>query len=94
MKGHDDGRGSRPLATRWVLAVALAIGVLPLLLLSPFPTQDGPVHLYGARLLPVLGDAAYPLINQYFEPSQFSGATRTGQRLLALLLAIAGAQHA
>ena len=51
----------------------------PLLAAVPFPTQDGPAHLYTAHVSQALGDASNAaLLRRFFEPSSGAAATRVG----------------
>ena len=75
---------------RLALLVPLLISALPLLFLTPFPTQDGPFHLYSARLLFDVGAPDYPLLNRYLEHSPGATTTITGHGLLAILFRLAG----
>lgn len=72
---------------RWCGGIALAVlAALPVLLLSPFPTQDGPSHLYAGHLIRHLGDAGYPAINAAFEYSNAAISTWTVHGIVAVLL--------
>jgi hypothetical protein len=62
------------------------ITALPVLLLDPFPTQDGPSHLYGGHLLRRLGDIHYPAITEAFEFSPSALSTWTVHGMVSLLL--------
>ena len=73
--------------SRWYVGLlALGITALPILLLSPFPTQDGPSHLYAGHVLRHLGDPAYPSLNDAFEYSASATSTWTVHGVIALLL--------
>lgn len=62
------------------------ITAAPLLAVVPFPTQDGPAHLYTAHVLQALGDASNaPLLRRFFEPSSAAAATRVGTWMVQTL---------
>jgi hypothetical protein len=74
---------------RWWLGCAiLLVTALPVLLLSPFPTQDGPAHLYAGHLLRRLGDPRYPAITRTFEYSPSALSTWTVHGMVSLLLGV------
>ena len=70
----------------WRGCPILFITALPVLLLSPFPTQDGPSHLYAGHLMRHLGDIHYPAITQAFEFSPSALSTWTVHGMVSLLL--------
>jgi hypothetical protein len=78
--------------TWWRALPIVALTCLPVLWLSPFPTQDGPAHLYGASLLRHLGEAHYPSITRAFAYSSAATATWPFQKLVSILLGLMAAQ--
>ena len=72
----------------WRGLVLAGLTCLPVLLLSPFPTQDGPSHIYAGHRWRLLGDRHYATINQAFEHSPSALSTQTVHGAVALLLGI------
>ncbi len=70
----------------WLGCPILLMTALPVLLLSPFPTQDGPSHLYAGHLVRHLGDIGYPAVTQAFEFSPSALSTWTVHGIVSLLL--------
>lgn len=63
-----------------------ALTCLPLLLVVPFPTQDGPAHLYTAHVSQTLADGSRaPLLHRFFQYSAASSATRGGTWIVQAL---------
>lgn len=77
-------------AKAWCAACVFATTCLPVLFLSPFPTQDGPAHLYSGHAAAHLGDPHYRAINHFFEPSAAALSTRTVERLFSVLVGLVG----
>ncbi len=78
----------------WRGLAIVAITALPVLLLSPFPTQDGPSHLYGGYVLSHLHDIHYPTINHAFAYSPSATSTWTVHWIVSILLGIVPAPWA
>lgn len=66
-------------ADRLASLLLFALTCVPVLLVVPFPTQDGPAHLYTAHVSQVLADgSSAPLLHRFFEPSAAASATWAG----------------
>lgn len=66
-------------ADRLASLLLFALTCMPLLLAVPFPTQDGPAHLYSAHVSQILADTSRaPLLALFFQHSAASSATRAG----------------
>jgi len=64
---------------RFASLLLFALTCVPLLLAVPFPTQDGPAHLYTAHVSQALADSSETaLLHRFFAPSPASTATRAG----------------
>ncbi len=74
----------------WCVFFLFAATCLPVLLLSPFPTQDGPAHLYSAHASGHLGDVRYNVLSHFFEHSSSAISTRTVHSLFSVLVGLAG----
>ncbi|MBI1817091.1 MAG: hypothetical protein HYR72_19115 [Deltaproteobacteria bacterium] len=64
----------------------LILTSIPVLLLTPFPTQDGPAHLYAGHVIRHLGSVHYPAIDHAFEWSASALSTWTVHETVSLLL--------
>lgn len=66
-----DASGSPPGPAPWpswrLLAALLALHLVPVWIVPFFPSQDGPSHLYNARLITELLDPAHFAVRQYYE---------------------------
>jgi hypothetical protein len=66
-------------ADRLASLLLFALTCIPVLLVVPFPTQDGPTHLYTAHVSQILADGLRaPLLHRFFEPSAAASATWAG----------------
>jgi hypothetical protein len=71
----------------WWRGLAIAcLTALPVLLLAPFPTQDGPAHLYAGYLFGRLRDIQAPVITHAFEYSSSAVSTWTVHGMVSILL--------
>ncbi|MBK9638670.1 MAG: hypothetical protein IPO63_12980 [Bacteroidetes bacterium] len=68
--------------------VILVLHSLPILLLTPFVTLDGPAHLYNAHLMFEVLFGKTPVIHSFFEFNTFPEPNWTGHFLLMVLQAV------
>ena len=68
--------------------IILLLHCLPILMLTPFVTLDGPAHLYNARLMFEVLFGKTPVIHSFFEFNTFPEPNWTGHFLLMILQAI------
>jgi hypothetical protein len=68
--------------------IILLLHCLPILLLTPFVTLDGPAHLYNAHLMFEVLFGKTPVIHSFFEFNTFPEPNWTGHFLLMVLQAI------
>jgi hypothetical protein len=67
-RGEENGSRSRPTARNVALAAVAALSLLaPLWLFSRFPSQDGPSHVYNARLALLLLRGGSDALRTFFE---------------------------
>jgi hypothetical protein len=68
--------------------IVLTLHCLPILLLTPFVTLDGPAHLYNAHLMFEVLFGKSPAIHTFFEFNNFPEPNWTGHFLLMVLQAV------
>ncbi len=69
-----------------LFALALLLHLIPVFILTPFVTLDGPVHLYNARLIHDLILLPDPLTSDYYTFNPVIEPNLTGHYLMAFLL--------
>ncbi|MBL7924125.1 MAG: hypothetical protein JNL88_08000 [Bacteroidia bacterium] len=72
-----------------LFAMVLLLHLLPVLLLTPFVTLDGPAHLYNTRMLHTFWFGEPGVIASFFEFNNFPEPNWTGHVLLALFQCLA-----
>ena len=68
--------------------IILLLHCLPILLLTPFVTLDGPAHLYNAHLMFEVLFGKTNIIHSFFEFNTFPEPNWTGHFLLMVLQAV------
>ena len=87
MRGHSLARWGAAAGALLALAILWHGG-------TPFPTQDGPSHLYNAHLWLRVGTPDYPAVSDVFERRSEPTSALPGHALLALFLTALGPESA